>query len=150
MDGREKGTLRAAVSMSSPAQPLAIFLHDGAWDRMHQGLSIAAAGAALGRRVDVYLFWWALERVAQDRLDEPDLGEAREDHADRLEARGVPTLRELLGHLKESGTCTVYACTGSLSALGLRPPDVEEKVDALVGWTAILQRTQGITDRFYL
>ncbi len=119
---------------------------------MHQGLSIAAAGCALGRKVDVFLFWWALERVAGDRLDDPDLGEgeAREAHADRLEARGVPTLRELLGHLRESGLCTVHACTGSLAALGLRPPDVEGKVDGLVGWTAILQLTNGIADRFYL
>lgn len=117
---------------------------------MHQGLSIAAAAAAMGRPVQLYLFWWALERVAQDRLDEPDLGPGRESHADRLEVRGVPTLRELLGHLRESGSCTVSACTGSLGALGLKPPDVEGRVDGLVGWTTILQRTAGITDRFYL
>jgi peroxiredoxin family protein len=117
---------------------------------MHQGLSIAAAGAAVGRPVQIFLFWWALERVAQDRLDEPDLGPHREDHADRLEARGVPTLRQLLAHVRESGRCTVYACSGSLGALALTAPDVEGRVDGLLGWTSILSLTEGVTDRFYL
>ncbi len=121
---------------------------------MHQGLSVAAAGAAVGRPVDVFLFWWALERLAQDRLDEPDFATAgdssRQDHADRLEARGMPSLRDLLSHLRQSGTCTLYACTGSLAALGLRPPELEGRVDQLVGWTTILQLTAGVTDRFYL
>lgn len=121
---------------------------------MHQGLSIAAAGVAVGRKVDLFLFWWALERLAHDKLDEADFAppgdEARQAHQDRFEARGMPTLRELLTHLRESGLCTVYACTGSLAAVGLLPPELEGRVDSLVGWTTILSLTAGVTDRFYL
>ena len=116
---------------------------------MHQGLSIAASGVALGRRVDLYFFWWALERLLTDRLDEPDFPE-REDIAVRFEARGLPTLRSLVGHLRDSEQVTLVACTGSLAALGLSPADAEGKVDTLLGWTSILTRTAGITDRFYL
>lgn len=129
--------------------PVIVFLHSGDYDRVHQGLSIAAAAVASGRRAEVYLFWWALERFIQGRLDEPDL--AREDVADRLEARRMPTLRQLLEHVRESGLGTVHACTGSLAAVGPpgEPPRVTG-VDGWLGWAAILQRTQGVTDRFYL
>jgi hypothetical protein len=45
---------------------------------------------------------------------------------------------------------TLVACTGSLAALGLTPAQAEGRVDTLLGWTAILTRTAGVTDRFYL
>ena len=99
--------------------------------------------------MDLYFFWWALERLLTDRLDEPDFPE-REEVATRFEARGLPTLRSLLGHLRSSDQVTLVACTGSLAALGLTPADAEGRVHLLLGWTSILTRTAGITDRFYL
>jgi len=137
------------VSASPESANLAIFLHSGAYDRLHQGLSIAASGASLGRRVDIYFFWWALERLLTDRLDEPDFPD-REDVAARFEARGLPTLRTLLAHLRASGQASLVACTGSMAALGLNAAHAEGKVDTLLGWAAILNRTAGVTDRFYL
>lgn len=136
--------------MSPAPSKVVIFLHSGDYDRVHQGLSIAAAAVATGRQAEVYLFWWALERFLQDRLDEPDFQPPREDVADRFEKRGMPTLRALREHLRESGLCTVHGCTGSLAALGGEPVADKQAIDGWVGWTAILQRTAGIVDRFYL
>lgn len=144
--------MRAAVS--TPGPKVAVFLHSGEYDRVHQGLSIAAAAVASGRRVEVYLFWWALERFLQGRLDEPDFHPPREDVADRFETRRIPTLRQLLEHVRESGLGTVQGCTGSLGALGaesLAGSQAEKgPIDGWVGWSAILQRTAGVVDRFYL
>jgi peroxiredoxin family protein len=128
---------------------LAIFLHDGAYDRLHQGLSIASAGAALGRRVEIYFFWWALDRLLSGRLDEPDFP-GRDDVSARFEGRGLPTLRALLRHLRDSGQVTLVACSGSLAALGRNVGDADAQVDLVLGWTSILGRTAGVTDRFYL
>lgn len=133
--------------MSLPA-PVAVFLHRGDYDAVHQGLSIAVAAAALGRTVDVYFFWWALERLVKDRLDEPDLD--RDDVNATMELRAVPTLRQLLTLLRDAKGAQVFACTGSMAALGFLPPDVEPKVSQLIGWTGILQRTAGVVDRYYL
>jgi peroxiredoxin family protein len=137
------------VSGGPNSANLAIFLHSGAYDRVHQGLSIAASGAALGRRVEVYFFWWALERLLTDRLDEPEFPE-RDDVAARFEQRGLPTLRTLLAHLRDSHQVSLIACTGSLAALGRTAADAEGRVDTVLGWTSILARTAGVTDRFYL
>ncbi|WZX17085.1 hypothetical protein NVS55_27190 [Myxococcus stipitatus] len=136
--------------MSAPALPkVVVFLHSGDYDRVHQGLSIAAAATASGRRAEVYLFWWALERFLKGSLDEPDF-QGRDDISERFESRGMPTLRALLEHLKESGLCTLAGCTGSLGALGAESETARSGLELWLGWSAILQRTAGVTDRFYL
>ena len=133
-----------------PAAPeLAVFLHSGEYDCVHQALSIAVAAAASGKEVDLYFFWFALERLVQDRLDAPDLA-GREELADRFEARGLPTLRQLLSHLRELGGATLFACSGSIEIVGADRERLVRCVDQVVGWTWILQRTAGVTDRFYL
>jgi peroxiredoxin family protein len=128
-------------------QPVCVFLQRGEYEAVHQGLSIAAAAASMGRPVELYFFWFALERLVRDRLDEPDLD--RDDVNATMELRQVPTCRQLLDVVRDSGLATVLACTGSMASLGLTPPDVEPKVDVLIGWTSILSRTQGVTDRFF-
>ncbi|QSQ14367.1 hypothetical protein [Myxococcus landrumensis] len=136
--------------VSAPASPkVVVFLHSGDYDRVHQGLSIAAAATASGRRAEVYLFWWALERFLKGSLDEPDF-KGRDDISERFESRGMPTLRALLEHLKESGLCTLAGCTGSLGALGAESETARSGIELWLGWSAILQRTAGVTDRFYL
>lgn len=127
-------------------QPVTIFFQHGSYDAVHQGLSIAASATSLGRQVELYFFWFALDRLVRGPLDAPDL---REDVADELEKRGVPTLRQLLEVVRSSGQATIFACSGSLAAVGLKPAQVEGLVDQIVGWTTILQRTAGITDRFF-
>ena len=127
-------------------QPVTIFLQSGGYDAVHQGLSIAASATSLGREVELYFFWFALERLVRGPLDAPEL---REDVADEMEKRGVPTLRQLLEVVRSSGKAKLFACSGSLAALGLKPLEVEPLVDQIVGWTTILQRTAGVTDRFF-
>ena len=136
--------------MSLPSERVAVFLHSADYDRVHQGLSIAAAAAAADRPVDLFFFWWALERLVHGRIDEPDFSPPREDVTDRFETKGAPTLRVLLEHLRETRRATMYACSGSLPLLGLEPPRVAAVVDQVVGWSRILQLTAGVVDRFYL
>lgn len=128
--------------------PVCIFLQRGEYEAVHQGLSIAAAAVSTGRKVELYFFWFALERLVRDRLDEPDL--ARDDVNATMELRQVPTCRQLLDVVRDSGHATLLACTGSMTSLGLSPPEVEPKVDVLIGWTSILGRTNGNPDRFFV
>ncbi|HLV60960.1 MAG TPA: hypothetical protein VKY51_06105 [Fredinandcohnia sp.] len=139
--------------MSDPR--VAIFLHSGDYDRVHQGLAIAAAAVAAGREVHLFFFWWALDRLLRDDLEEPSFDdprvpqESREAAEDAFE-NGYPTAAQLLDNVRKSGRCTIYACSASSGLLGRRPDAVAEKVDRIVGWSAILSLTAGITDRFYL
>ncbi len=122
-----------------------LFFQSGEYELMHQGLSAAAAATALGDAIELYFFWHALGRLVRGPLDAPE----HEEVADALEARGVPSLEQLLQVVRGSGQARLFACSGSLAALGLKPSDVEPKVDELVGWTGIVQRTRGVVDRFF-
>jgi len=135
--------------MSAPPR-LAIFLHSGDYDRVHQGFAIACAAVAAGRPVDLFFFWWALDRLVRDALDAPDLGPPHEDVADRFEARGLPSIRELLTNLRALGGATLIACSGSVEAIGADRERLAGAVDQVMGWSGILQRTAGVVDRFYL
>jgi len=129
---------------------IAIFLSSAEYDRVHQGLSIAAAGAASGRPVDLFLSWWALDRFVRDDLDAPHFGPGRDAVAEDFTERGFPTLRQLLGAARATGRVKLFACSGSLAMLGQTPKVLEGLVDELVGWATILDRTSGVVDRFFL
>lgn len=129
--------------------PIALFLQSDSYEMLHQALSIAASGAAAGRRVEVFLSWWALDRLLRDDLDGPDFGPGREAITEAFEERGFPTLRQLLAHARATGLVRLTACSGSLALLGRTTRDLEGKVDEIAGWAAILERTQGIVDRFF-
>jgi peroxiredoxin family protein len=130
----------------STAATVCIFFSRPEYEQMHLGLSIAAAATAQLKSVELYFFWWALDRLVRGNLDEPDT--FREDVNTTMELRQIPTLRQLLTVVRDSQRSTVFACSGSLQSLGLIPPQVEPHVDSLIGLSAILQRTTGIIDRF--
>lgn len=137
-----------------PDDRLAVFFHSGDYDRIHQGLAIAAAAVAAGREVHLFFFWWALDRLVREDLEEPTFDDpqvpqrTREAAEDAFES-GYPSAAALLEAVRAQG-CTVYACSASARLIGVRPDEVADAVDQVVGWSAILATTAGISDRFYL
>lgn len=111
---------------------LLIFAHGGSWDRRYQVSALAASAAASGDRVDLALFFGALDAWARgewDRLDpEPPVD------PERLEGLDFPALTSLLEPARASGRLRVYACSASTRVLGLDPSVVQSGVDALCGW----------------
>ena len=138
-----------------PSKRVAIFVHSGDYDRLHQAASIAAAATAAGRDVQVFFFWWALDRLCADGLEEPVFRQgaappaAIEAAEDAFEG-GYPSAGALLEVARSTGKCTTYACSASAGLLGRRPDTIADRVDQVVGWNAILSLTAGVVDRFYL
>jgi peroxiredoxin family protein len=111
---------------------LLILAHGGTWDMRFQISSLAASMAAAGDRVDVALFFGALEAWANGRWDvldpQPPLS------AERLESFDMPPLSEMLQAGREDGLIRVYACSATARLLGLDVARVQASVDALLGW----------------
>ena len=84
-----------------------------------------------------------------DAIDDLDAVEVAE-YQPPLVGDPVDPHAELLEHLDEFELCSIQACTGSLGALGAEAQVDKGPRGGWVGWSAILQRTAGITDRFYL
>jgi peroxiredoxin family protein len=111
---------------------LLILAHGGSWDMRFQISSLAASAAAAGERVDVALFFGALDAWARGRWDaldpQPPLT------AGRLEALAMPLLSEILASGRQEGLVRLYACSASSRLLGLDTAQVQAAVDAILGW----------------
>ncbi|HVR95520.1 MAG TPA: hypothetical protein VMW27_02825 [Thermoanaerobaculia bacterium] len=111
---------------------LLILAHGGSWDMRFQITSLAASAAAAGERVDVALFFGALDAWANGRWD--DLDPRPPLTAERLESFDLPPLTEMLASGREQEQIRLYACSASTRLLGLDTAKVQASVDALLGW----------------
>lgn len=123
---------------------LCILAHGASWDRRYQASALAASAAAAGDRVDLALFFAALDAWIGDRWDDID-PEPPVDR-DRLAGLGFPPLSSLIASARDSGNLTLYACSASSRILDLEPAAVQAKVDVLCGWQTFAQRI-GASDR---
>jgi peroxiredoxin family protein len=111
---------------------LLILAHGGSWEMRFQISSLAASAAAAGDRVDVALFFAALDAWARGRWD--DLDPTPPLTPERLESFAMPPLTEMLSPGREDGLIRLYACSASTRLLGLDTAMVQGKVDVLLGW----------------
>lgn len=111
---------------------LLILAHGGSWNLRFQISSLAASAAAAGERVDVALFFGALDAWARGRWDELD--PQPPVSVERLESLGMPPLSEMLAQGREEGLIRLYACSASARMIGLETAQVQTAVDAMLGW----------------
>jgi len=111
---------------------LLILAHGGSWEMRFQISSLAASAAAGGDRVDVALFFAALDAWVRGRWDEID--PAPPLSARRIESLGLPPITGMLAAGREEGLIRLYACSASTRFLGLDTARVQASVDALLGW----------------
>lgn len=119
---------------------LLILAHGGSWDMRFQISSLAASAAAAGERVDIALFFGALDAWARGKWDELDPKPPLS--AERLEFLGMPPLSEMLAAGREEGLIRLYACSASTRMLGLETAQVQASVDAILGWQSFSRMIQ--------
>lgn len=111
---------------------LLILAHGGSWELRFQASSLAACAVAGGRRVDLALFFAALDHWVGGRWDEldpePPLSAAT------LAAQGAPSLTDMLRSARARGGLRLYACSASVRFLRLETAAVQAAVDLVAGW----------------
>lgn len=140
--------------MGGKAPDLVVHVHAGEYDRLHQACAFAASAAALGWKVVLAFYMYALQEVASGALDELGLQEAEGTAGELgagMEAAGAPAAGELLARARELGDVEVLGCSASAQFWGLRPDQLEAGVvDEVAGITSILRRTEGARMVLYL
>jgi predicted peroxiredoxin len=118
---------------STPATPTLLLLaHATTWDRRFQVSSLAASAAASGVRVNLALFFGALDAWVRGTWD--TLDPAPPVDPSKLEALDPPRLSRMIETARETGALRLYACSASMRFLGLPAADVQAKVDVIAGW----------------
>ena len=122
-------------------EPLNLVVFSGTDDKLQAVAVLTAGAAALGRPVNLFLQYWALDAFRTDRIDRdhglaPEAGEAGRAAVDALRSAGQASWAETLRQAKELGGVDIEACSLSMDLLHLDPSDLDPLVDGVEGVTA--------------
>jgi peroxiredoxin family protein len=123
------------------SEPLNLVLFSGTDDRLNAAAVLAAGAAALGRPVNVFLQYWALDAFRTDRIDgvhglAPEAGPAGAQAVADLRAAGQSSWADTLRQAKGLGGIDIQACSLSMDLLHIGPDDLDPLVDGVEGVTA--------------
>jgi predicted peroxiredoxin len=121
-----------------PERRVVVFLSHGDDPALRLAGSCALTAAALGDRVDVFLFADAVRAVV-------------EAHGDGAPAapRGEEEPGALLHEARQSGACRLVACSASVVEARIPLAEADRALDAVVGWPTIVEWSRGVVDRFF-
>jgi peroxiredoxin family protein len=122
-------------------EPLNLVLFSGTDDRLNAAVVLAAGAAALGRPVNIFLQYWALDAFRADRIEAdhglaPEAGEAGRTAVNALRAAGQSSWADTLRQAKELGGVDIQACSLSMDLLHITEADLDPLVDGVEGVTA--------------
>ncbi len=122
-------------------EPLNLVLFSGTDDKLQAAAVLTAGAAALGRPVNVFLQYWALDAFRADRIDKdhglaPEAGEAGRAAVDALAKAGQVSWAETFRQAKDLGSVDIQACSLSMDLLHIEESDLDPIVDGVEGVTA--------------
>lgn len=126
---------------------LSIVLFSGTDDKLQAAAVLAAGAAAMGRPVNVFVQYWALDAFRADRI--------RKDHGAAPEAgvEGADAMRRhnekaqhwatTLAQAKEIGEVRIHACALSMDLLAVTAADLDPLIDGVEGVAAFMGAATG-------
>jgi len=129
-------------------EPLNLVLFSGTDDKLQAAAVLTAGAAALGRPVNVFLQYWALEAFRADRIGSdhglaPEAGARGRAAVDALAKAGQAPWAETLRMAKDLGTVDIEACSLSMDLLHLDQSELDPLVDGVEGVTAFYLNAGG-------
>ena len=126
-------------------EPLNLVLFSGTDDKLNAAAVLAVGASAMGRKVNVFLQYWALEAFRSDRI--------LEDHGVSPEAgpEGRETFRrhpgqhwsELFRQARDIGDVGIHACSLSMEMFGLAKEQLDPLVDDVEGVASFFAEVDG-------
>jgi len=118
-----------------------LVVFSGTDDKLQAVAVLAAGAAALGKPVNLFLQYWALDAFKKARIDRdhglaPEAGPEGRAAVDALAKAGQAPWAETLRQAKELGGVDIQACSLSMDLLHLEEADLDPLVDGVEGVTA--------------
>jgi len=121
-------------------KPLSLVLFSGTDDKLNAAAVLAVGAAAMGRPVNVFLQYYALDafragRVSKDHGLSP---EATAEQAPGVRGHNGQHWSELFKQAKEVGEVDIQACALSMDMYGIGRNDLDPIVDGVEGVAAFI------------
>ena len=120
-------------------------LFSGTDDKLNAAAVLMAGAAAMGRKVNVFLQYWALDAFRTDRItkDHGVAPEAGPDGAELLQRHGGQHWSEILRQAKSIGEVKIHACSLSMEMFGITVDDLDPLVDDQTGVASFFMEVDG-------
>jgi peroxiredoxin family protein len=121
-------------------KPLSLVLFSGTDDKLTAASVLAVGAAAMGRPVNIFLQYYALDAFRTGKLhDDHKLSpEATDDQALAIRAHAGQHWSELLRQAKDVGEVEIQACALSMDMFHLTRDDLDQLVDGIEGVAAFM------------
>ena len=126
-------------------QTFSLVLFSGTDDKLNAAAVLAAGAAAMGRKVNVFLQYWALDAFRADRIHK-DHGVAPEAATEGLEAfqrHGGVHWSEIFRQAKAVGDVGIHACSLSMEMFEIAVDDLDPLVDDQEGVASFFLEVDG-------
>jgi peroxiredoxin family protein len=122
-------------------ESLNLVLFSGTDDKLQAAAVLTAGAAALGKPVNIFLQYWALDAFRTAKVDRdhglaPEAGAAGRVAVDALARAGQAPWAETFRQAKELGGIDIQACSLSMDLLRLESGDLCPLVDGVEGVTS--------------
>lgn len=126
-------------------QVLSLVLFSGTDDKLNAAAVLTAGAAAMGRKVNIFLQYWALDAFRADRIhkDHGLAPEAGPEGAEAYHRHGGQHWSEIFRQAKEIGDVKIHACSLSMEMFGLRVEDLDPLVDDQEGVASFFMDADG-------
>ena len=124
---------------------VSLALFSGTDDKLQASAVLTVGAAAMGRKVNVFLQYWALDAFRADRVlkDHGVAPEAGEEGLRAMQDQGKPHWSDLYRQAKDLGEVRIYACADSLEMFGITKDDLDPMVDGVWGVASFFAEANG-------
>ncbi|MCS7139345.1 MAG: DsrE/DsrF/DrsH-like family protein [Candidatus Nezhaarchaeota archaeon] len=114
-------------------------------DKLFPAVTLATTAAVMGWEAELFFTFWgllALKKGYEPKEVSLDYKSYEGELRRALSSGAIPNWRDLLREGKKTGKLKVYACSATMSLLGLKAEDLEDYVDEVVGAVTFLSRAK--------
>jgi peroxiredoxin family protein len=134
--------------MEGSEATLSLVLFSGTDDKLAAAGVLASGAAVMGRPVNVFLQYWALDAFRADRITKdhglaPEAGPEGAAAAARMPAKGSQHWSETFRMAKELGGVGIHACALSMDLFEIEKDDLDPLVDDVEGVAAFMAEATG-------
>jgi len=126
--------------MDEQEKPLSLVLFSGTDDKLNAAAVLAVGAAAMGRPVNVFLQYYALDafRAGKVAKDHGLASEATPEQAPSVRGHQGTHWSELFKQAKDLGEVDIEACALSMDMYGIKKDDLDPVVDGVEGVAAFM------------
>ena len=126
--------------MDEEEKPLSLVLFSGTDDKLTAAAVLAVGAAAMGRPVNVFLQYYALDAFRAGRVgrDHGLAPEVTPEQAPAVRGHAGQHWSELLRQAKDVGEVDIEACALSMDMYGIKKDDLDPLVDGVEGVAAFM------------